>query len=111
MVVTDSSGGSKQVDGAVELRVLNEEVGTSLQQQRIRSFIERLGDHVQRGVLLAAERQLQRLGEVARLVHRHTTPDNDHRGCLDEQAKCHHAILVADRSEAGRRAASSLDSA
>ena len=37
--MTNTACGSQKIDGSVKLRVFNEEVGTSLQQQRVCSLI------------------------------------------------------------------------
>ena len=37
--MTNTACGSQKIDGSVKLRVFNEEVGTSLQEQRVCSLI------------------------------------------------------------------------
>ncbi len=57
-------GCSEQIDGSVELTVVNEEVCAALQQLRVRLVVQVLRDHLQRAELLRRERQVQRFRKV-----------------------------------------------
>lgn len=66
-ITTYALGEGEQIDGAIKLAVLDEEVCAALQQLGISALVQVLADHLQRGELLALEGQVERLREVSRL--------------------------------------------
>ena len=61
----------EEIDGLVEVAVLEEEGGALGDQRRIRRRVEVVGDQLQRTELLRLEGQLQRLVDQAGLVVQH----------------------------------------